>query len=44
VARAQALRRALATQDLATAMEYVLELLRRYPTNAELLASIPTQS
>jgi transcription termination factor Rho len=41
VGRAQGLRRALATQDLATAMEYVLELLRRYPTNEALLASLP---
>jgi transcription termination factor Rho len=41
VGRAQRLRRALSTLDPAQAMEYVLELLRRYPTNRELLASLP---
>jgi transcription termination factor Rho len=41
VGRAQRLRRALATLDPAAAMEYVLELLRRHPTNQELLASVP---
>ena len=44
VGRAQALRRALSTLDPAAAMEYVLQLLRRYPTNAELLAALPAQS
>ena len=43
VGRAQRLRRALSTLDPAAAMEYVLELLRRHPTNAELLASLPGQ-
>jgi transcription termination factor Rho len=41
VGRAQRLRRALATLDPAQAMEYVLELLRRHPTNRELLNSLP---
>jgi transcription termination factor Rho len=44
VGRAQALRRALSTLEPAAAMEYVLQLLRRYPTNAELLAALPAQS
>jgi transcription termination factor Rho len=41
VGRAQRLRRALATLEPSAAMEYVLTLLRKYPTNAELLASLP---
>ncbi len=44
VGRAQRLRRALSTLEPAAAMEYVLQLLRRYPTNAELLSSLPAQS
>ena len=41
VVRAQRLRRALSTLDPAAAMEYVLELLKRHPTNAALLNSLP---
>jgi transcription termination factor Rho len=41
VGRAQRLRRALSTLEPATAMEYVLTLLRKSSTNAELLASLP---
>jgi transcription termination factor Rho len=41
VGRAQRLRRALSTLEPAAAMEYVLTLLRRHQTNAELLASLP---
>jgi len=43
VGRAQRLRRALSTLEASAAMEYVLELLRRYPTNRELLLSLPAQ-
>jgi len=43
VVRAQRLRRALSTLEPGAAMEYVLELLRRYPTNQEILASLPAQ-
>jgi transcription termination factor Rho len=41
VGRAQRLRRALSTLEPAQAMEYVITLLKRHPTNAELLASLP---
>ncbi len=43
VGRAQRLRRALSTLEASAAMEYVLELLRRFPTNRELLESLPAQ-